>query len=203
MKKIKLLLTALLLSVLLAACGTSTESESNDQPNDVSTSTETEKTEPDTDSTEETSASDTKIDGTVVNSDGQNFSITIVDGYELTAEEPNKDLLYNTANDEQSMRIETFSASDSNLDDITNNLKETIQASNETATIAEITEENLLPNGEGIEDVTGYQIDTEEGKVLGYTFESNGLIVKLTIFDTAENPAAETFINMAETIKSR
>lgn len=203
MKKTTLLLTTMLLTVLLAACGTSSESESKDQPIDKPVATETGKTNSDTDDTEETTASDTEIDGTVINSDGQNFSITIMDGYELTAEEPNKDLLYNTANDEQSMRIETFNASDSKLEDINNTLKETVQASNETATIVEITEENLLPNGEEIKNVNGYQIDTAEGKVLGYTFESNGLIVKLTIFDTEEKPAAETFVQMAETIKSR
>ena len=35
--------------------------------------------------------------------------MTVIEGFELTAEEPNKDLLFNQENDLQSMRIETFS----------------------------------------------------------------------------------------------
>ncbi|WP_391120576.1 hypothetical protein [Psychrobacillus sp. L3] len=195
MKKINSLLSILLLTMLLAACGTTDGIEKADQPD-----TETKSAEQ-TEAAGSTTKLEQELEGTITKSESQNYSITVIDGFELTGEEPSKDILFNIKNDSQSMRIETFDASEVDLNDITNNLEETLKASNENEKLVEITDENQLPTNDSIKETKGFQIDTPEGKVSGYTFERDGLIVKLTIFDTEDNPAFEKFVEMAETIK--
>lgn len=209
MKKMYTLLSILVLTVLLAACGTSTTTEEQDTTQEsVSGNTEqttspdeTENTE--TDTTQSTESPKQALEGTSTESDSQNYSITVVEGFELTGEEPNKDLLFNQDNDLQSMRIETFSADETTIEEIQENLVATLQASNESAAVTEIKDENLIPTNEAIENTFAHQIDTPEGKVSGYVFEREGLIVKLTVFDTTDSPALETFVQMAETIKAK
>jgi PBP1b-binding outer membrane lipoprotein LpoB len=195
MKKINSLLSILLITVLLAACGTTTGNEKANQPDSEIKNAEQ------TEASGNTTATKEELKGTSAKSESQNYSITLMDGFELTGEEPNKDMLFNTENDAQSLRIETFDSQEVNLDEVTNNLVDILKASNENGNLVEISDENQLPNNEGIKEVKGYQIDTPEGMVSGYTFEREGLIIKLTVFDTNENPALDKFVKMAETIK--
>ncbi|KQL36643.1 hypothetical protein [Psychrobacillus sp. FJAT-21963] len=200
MKKFYSLLSVMLLTVLISACGTTTNESEN--TNDLPTTEATENGQSQNNSTSSNEPQQV-LEGTTTESESQNYSITVVEGFELTGEEPNKDLLFNKENDLQSMRIETFNKEEVNLEETTNNLMETLKASNEEGTLEEITDENQLPASDTIQQAKGFQIDTPDGKVTGYTFETDGLIVKLTIFDTADTPALETFIQMAGTIKSK
>ncbi len=196
MKKIFSILSILLLTFLIAACGASDEEATpndNNSPSEDTTSNGATENEQEKDSTE--------VSGTTVKSENQEYSITILDGYELTAEEPNKDLLFNKENDVQSMRIEVYNASEVNMADITNNLVEILKASTSEGKVDEITEANLIPSGKLLEDVKAYEAEGTENKVYGYTFLQDGLGVRLTIFDTNESPALEDFVRMAETIK--
>lgn len=203
MKKINAFLSMLLLTILLAACGTTSENDTATEKTPVTETENTEVTNQAEGETESSTKPEEVIEGVTTESDSQNYSITVVDGFELTGEEPNKDLLYNSENDSQSMRIETFSTEDINYDELTNNLVNTLQASNDNGTVVEVTDENQIPTNDSIQNVKAYQIETPEGKVSGYTFEREGLIVKLTVFDTNESPALETFVDMAETIQSK
>lgn len=207
MKKIYTLLSILLLTVILAACGTSTTTEKQDSNTqetenaEVTTSPEvTENSEVDI---TQAASPEKELEGTATESDSNNYSITVLEGYELTAEEPNKDLLFNQENDLQSMRIETFSAEEITLEEIQENIMASLQASNESSTVTEITDDNMIPTHDSIKNVFAHQIDTTDGKVSGYVFERDGLLVKLTVFDTAATPALEKFVQMAETIKSK
>lgn len=207
MKKIYTLLSILLLTVILTACGTSTTTEKQDSNTqetenaEVTTSPEvTENSEVDT---TQAASPEKELEGTSTESDSNNYSITVLEGYELTAEEPNKDLLFNQENDLQSMRIETFSPEEITLEEIEENTMASLQASNESSTVTEITDDNMIPTHDSIQNVSAHQIDTTDGKVSGYVFERDGLLVKLTVFDTAATPALEKFVQMAETIKSK
>ena len=208
MKKINTLLSILLLTILLAACGTDTVNESADPVTPTTEvpktyrRNEAEETEAEGE-TESTTIPKEELEGTQTESETQNYTMTVIEGFELTAEEPNKDLLFNQENDLQSMRIETFSTEDATIDGITKNLVDTLQASNDNGTLEEITDQNLIPTNESIENMNAYQIDTPDGKVFGYTFEREGLLVKLTVFDTTEAPAIENFVQMASTITSK
>lgn len=209
MKKMYTLLSILLLTILLAACGTSTTTEEQDNTQETVSEDTEQITSPEesenieTDTAQSATSPEPALEGAITESDSQNYSITVVEGYELTGEEPNKDLLFNQDNDLQSMRIETFSTDEATIEDIQANVVPTLQASNESATVTDIKEENLIPTNDTIENTSAHQIDTPDGKVSGYVFERDGLIVKLTVFDTTDSPALETFVQMAETIKSK
>lgn len=205
MKKIYTLLSILLLTILLAACGTDTANDITDPESQTQTDN-TENIQEETQAEGETDSvtlPEVELEGTQVQSETQNYMITVIDGFELTAEEPNKDLLFNQENDLQSMRIETFSKDDTTIEDLTKNLMDTLQASNDNGTLEEITDQNLIPTNESIEHMNAYQIDTPDGKVIGYTFEREGLLIKLTVFDTTETPAIQNFIQMASTIQAK
>ena len=195
MKKVISILSVLLLTLLIVACGSSEKETSNDdQVTDSTNNSEANGSEEKENSSEAT--------GTSVDSDNQEYSISVLDGYELTAEEPNKDLLFNKENEEQSMRIEVYNASEVNMADVTNELVETVKASNSEGNVTEITDNSIVPSGKQIEDVKSYKAEIPDGNnVYGYTFLQDGLGVKLTVFDTAESPAIEDFIKMANTIK--
>lgn len=203
MKKLFSLLSVLLLTGFLGACNTTTENDqgsTEQENNETEQSTSKDPTTKEKTATAGVSSAPETLEGTLVASDSQEYAITVIDGFELTAEEPNKDLLFNQENDQQSMRIETFNAKEMNINDVTNNLVEILKASNDNAEVVEITEENQLPIKEFIEEASGFQIATPDGLVSGYTFLKDGLIVKLTVFDTNDTPALESFVEMAETI---
>ena len=209
MKKMYTLLSILLLTILLAACGTSSTTEKQDDTNGTASENTALTTSPEEAENNETEASQSAtspekgLEGTTTESDTQNYSITIVKGYELTSEEPNKDLLFAQDNDLQSMRIETFFTDEVTIEEIQENLVATLQASNESTTVAKIEDENLVPTNDSIKNTSAHQIETTDGKVSGYVFERDGLIVKLTVFDTIDSPALDTFVQMAETIKTK
>ncbi|SER61859.1 hypothetical protein [Psychrobacillus sp. OK032] len=213
MKKIYTLLSILLLTILLAACGTDNVNESADPETPTENIEEPNQPEEETEKPEETTQAEgetensplpiEELEGTQTESETQNYKITVIEGFELTAEEPNKDLLFNQENDQQSMRIETFSKDDATIDGITKNLIDTLEASNDNGTLEEITDQNQIPTNESIENMNAYQIDTPDGKVIGYTFERDGLLVKLTVFDTTEAQAVQDFVKMAATIQAK
>lgn len=209
MKKIYTLFSILVLTVLLTACGTSTTTEEQDNSKETVSGTTEQTTSPEetenieTDTAQSTTSPEQTLERSTIESDSQNYSITVVEGYELTGEEPNKDLLFNKNNDLQSMRIETFSADEITIEEIQDNLVSTLQASNESATVTDLKEENLVPTNDSIVNTSAHQIETPEGNVTGFAFEREGMIVKLTVFDTTDSPSLETFVQMAETIKAK
>ena len=194
MKKLSSLFILLIFSVMLAACGsTETDVVLDETPEDTEEGPYTEET---TNVSKEEDATEEPLNGSTVESDNLNYSMTVADGFELTGEEPNRDLVFNQENDKQSMRIELIEPG--SVNDEAANLVKTLQGSNANGTVEEIKDDYFLPEGE---KVYGYEIETEEGKVYGYTYTQGELGVKLTIFDTKEGPAIDTFIKMAKTIE--
>lgn len=226
-KKLFLAASVLAVSGLLAACGSDdmsegtngdTTNEAVEDQNDTSTSEEaTEQTEADdtaeedtdTDAAEpdeETEASEepeaanpAATEGTLTVSDSQSYQIHLLAGYELTAEEPNKDVIYSTENDALFMRVETFNPEEADFAFAKDSIQQTVQASNESAELTE------LPALEGTEfkNSAVYEIPVENGKVTGVAFEKEGLVVKLTIFDLTESAVTEDFLNMGKTISAQ
>ncbi|MCM3610649.1 hypothetical protein M4S82_05250 [Planococcus sp. MERTA32b] len=224
-KKLFLAASVLALSGLMAACGSDESTEekngtatSNTEQNETATSEETaaeESTEEKTDETteeapeekpaeEEAAEESTEAEGenpaaaegTPTVSDSQSYEIHLLSGYELTAEEPNKDVIYSTENDELFMRVETFKPEEADFAFADDSIQQTVKASNDTAEMKE------LPAFEDakFKNSAVYEVPTESGKVTGAVFEKEGLIVKLTIFDLADAGVTEDFLNMGKTI---
>lgn len=215
-KKLFFAASVLALSGLMAACGSDETSESTPQDtatetvqneNETATSEETsseesteeesaEQEEPAEESAEPAQENPAATAGTLTVSESQSYGLYLLPGYELTAEEPNKDVIYSSENDELFMRVETFKPEEADFAFADDSIQQTLKAANEDGELSE------LPALEGAEfkNSAVYEIPTENGKVTGAVFEKEGLIVKLTIFDLTDAGVTEEFLNMGKTI---
>ena len=227
-KKLFLAASVLAVSGLMAACGsddtsegtpedsspetveeqdnTSTSEDSTEEESTEEESTEEESNDEDSDSTDDVEDSEESTEenpalseGTLTVSDSQSYEIYLLPAFELTAEEPNKDVVFWTENDELFMRIETFNPEEADFAFAKDSIQQTVQASNENA---ELTELHGFEDDEFINSAL-YEIPTENGKVTGVAFEKDGLVVKLTIFDQTEADVTEKFLNMGKTISKK
>lgn len=225
-KKLFFAASVLALSGLMAACGSDETSESTTQDtatetvqneNETASSEETtpeESTEPESveDSAEQEEAVEEPAEesaepaqenpaaneGTLTVSESQSYELYLLPGYELTAEEPNKDVVYSSENDELFMRVETFKPEEADFAFADDSIQQTLKAANEDA---ELTELDAFEESE-FKNSTVYEIPTDNGKVTGAVFEKEGLIVKLTIFDLIDAGVTEEFIKMGKTINT-
>ncbi len=226
MKKRMLVIFAMMaLMLVLAACTSEEGISETDPDNNTSDAVENEgnaeDVEVDEDLPEETPADeeadnggeaneeDTAADAnsellntaTVVESDEQDYSLSLLPEYALTSEEPGKDSLYLNEDGSIFMRIETMLAEEGTYDYLHDNMLTILEASSANAsTPEELNDEASLPSGEAIQEVKAYSVDSETGPVTGIIFERDGLIVRLTIFDSLEADYFDKFLAMGETV---
>jgi len=156
--------------------------------------TETEKE----DSTESTNENLLK-DAIQTKSDEQNYSIDLLPTYMLTSEEPGRDSLYVKDNDSVFMRIETMDDEEGTYKYAVENTIAVLEASSGGSTPDKLAMTEL-PNGDAIEDADGYTVTSGGTPVTGIVFKKDGMVVRLTIFDTPNSDHLEEFLLMAETI---
>lgn len=122
-----------------------------------------------------------------------------MDGYSLTAEEPNRDVIYFDANDAVFMRVETFSKDEADRGQTIETLQQTIQASDAEGSLMEIATPAKLPN---VDMPIGYEMMIESGKVTGYVFETELHLVRATIYDSAEDMKTGDYLQMLSTFQT-
>ncbi|ANU10387.1 hypothetical protein A1A1_15283 [Planococcus antarcticus DSM 14505] len=201
MKKNLLFLSSFLtIGVLLTACGTpdtaveeDTGTTSEEDTNDnVPTEEAAEETTDTSDSSEEAEPA-----GTLTQSEEQNYELYVLDGYDLTAEEPKKDALYAIDNSAVFMRIEAFAPGEVDFAAAEENMKQTLQAVNPDEEPTEVMDFDRAV----FEQVTAYEVPSTEGTVTGIVFEKEDLLVRLTLFDDSTVNATEDFIVMGSSIE--
>lgn len=244
MKNKKMLYTVLSASLLLAACGSDTAEEENDQApvedtnqNEDTGTDETEGTETDEESgddattdesaedeatdaesdenaetetdstdaeesTEDEDASTTLEGAEETESDEQDYKMQVLADYELTSEEPGRDVLLVKDNTETFMQIETMQAADVNYETVVENMTTILAASSDDSSPVELTEEAQLPKDTAIENVTAFQVVSAVGPVTGLLFQRDDMLVKVTMHDDNDESYYEDFLKMAETIQS-
>ncbi|MFP3357036.1 hypothetical protein R0K17_06685 [Planococcus sp. SIMBA_143] len=208
MKKNALFIPAILTAgILLTGCGTAdlageepetepaetTEEESSDTTQDMETPEEAPE-EPEASSGNEHSETP---EGELTMSDNQAYQLYVLDGYEFTAEEPNRDVIFLQENDAVFMRVETYYPSDIDFDELVSNTQDTVQVSNPDAELAEFTDYD----SSSFSNSAAYEVETAEGHVTGIAFESDNIVVRVTIFDHSTVEARDDFIQMAQTIE--
>lgn len=133
---------------------------------------------------------------TLTKSDNQDFSLYLLDGYELTGEEPRKDVLYFKDEDHYFTRIELLPV-DHNLDDATDTIKAQLEAVSPDVTKGE------APAGhDWLNDATIYTSHNNEDRVNAYLIPKDKFLLKLTIFTDVDDDHVDPFLRMAETIDS-
>lgn len=139
-----------------------------------------------------------------VDSDEQNYTMAILPEFTLTSEEPGRDSLYLTEDGSIFMRVETEAFNQETYDFLKDNTVDLLQATSaDQKEPTEITDENQLPQGEGIENTVGYTTETAEGITSGIVFKKDELVVRLTIFEPIEGNYYDQFIKMGQTITSK
>lgn len=205
---------------MLAGCGTSapTQEESNNgsttqkqEINDEGTSEEQSTKEEDSTTNDETESSDTIIrllENNLVyslngeskeetaflkHSDNQGYSMYILPDYELTAEEPNKDVVIQKNNGDIFMRIESFS-SDVDYSQMENTAIEQLKA------VSADVEEINVPEREFFLDSKAYETRLNGDVVTAYLIKNSEGLLKLTTFTKENADHRDPFLAMAETI---
>lgn len=95
------------------------------------------------------------------------------------------------------MRVETYYPNDINFDELASNTQDTVQASNPDGELAEFTGYD----SSAFNNSAAYEVETAEGNVTGIAFESDNIVVRVTIFDHSTVGARDDFIQMAQTIE--
>ncbi|MFC0477256.1 hypothetical protein ACFFHF_18820 [Robertmurraya beringensis] len=213
MKFINLYITIGLLAAVLTACGTG-ETSLEEAKN--GTSPQQENVEPEKDSlqednNEETDPSDTMIrllennltytlngetkeqTAFLKHSDNQGYSMYILPDYELTAEEPNKDVVMLSNDGEIFMRVELL-PKDVDWDSTEQTAVEQLQA-----VASEVNEINP-PELEFFANSKVYEARINEEVITSYLVKNNEGVIKLTSFTKESLDYRDSFIKMAETI---
>lgn len=197
MKKNLFVLSSILtIGLLLAACGSTnpTDEETAPAPEDAAEEVVQEETD------DSAPAADVaEPEGTLTQSDGQNFEMHVLEGYELTAEEPKKDSLYVKDHPAVFMRIETFTPEETDFATAEETMVQTLQAVNPDEEAVEVTDFD----GSGYTQSAAWKVPSSEGTVTGIVYEKDDLLVRLTIFDDNTVNATDDFIDMGKTIKAK
>lgn len=130
-------------------------------------------------------------------SDEMDYSIYVLDGYQLTSEEPNKDVLYWNEDEQVFMRIETF-GSDADYKMLTEQMIDSLEYDGGEA--ADVSGEYSLSDSDGIQEIFIRQLETEEGLTTGAVFMKEGMTVRLTVFDKPDADQTDALLSMGATI---
>ncbi|QPC46149.1 hypothetical protein [Mangrovibacillus cuniculi] len=214
-------LTPTLASILLlAACGTNSTSGEVDEVdtsngseqvvNQQEDSTE-ETTEVSEEGTETNPEEDTKIrllerqltyskaseeietTAFLKNSDNQPFSLYVLPEYELTAEEPFKDVVYLSEDSSVFMRIETLPA-DSDIAFVLENTKQQLAVTNE-----DVNDFTSDKHSEWLPGKNQFVAENANSKVISVVDEAKK--IKFTIFTTPDDQWTDALLSMAGTIE--
>lgn len=212
----RLLFSASAIMLLLAACGTDTDkTEPIKEPTENATGVTGEDIETDVTTVEEdetevegevqaaTPGIELMKDAKVITSDEQAYQIAVLPEYSLTSEEPGRDSLISSENEEVFMRIETAPKEEGTYDYLLENMGEVLSASAGGNAPKEVTDAASLPTGDGIENAKVQAVESETGTVTGIIYERGDMIVRLTIYDSTKNEHFEKYLRMGETVQAK
>ena len=195
---------ATMAAFLLTGCGTTTDDKTSEpqeetvkDENKVDPNIETESNAEDTNKVrlmeqnlQYTSNGESKEETAFLkNSDNQPFSLYVLQQYELTAEEPGKDILFLSEDDSVSMRIELLSE-DVNWDEVEENVQTQLKS------VSDKIEDPALniDNGSGFEVVSGDEV------VTSVLLKDKKAPVRLTMFTKKDQDYRDAFLEMGKTL---
>jgi len=217
LKSFKFLTLCFLTAILLAACGTTSNQQPNatDEQSDVNNeeNNDVSKKPEELPDKEDDKSQDEKIRVMELNiayeqngeqkeetaflkeSDNQHYSMYVLPDFELTGEEPGRDVLYFKKDDSIFMRIELL-PSDSSIE----NEIETAKSQLESVS-SNISEVKTVDGNDWLKDASIYTAENEKEKVSCYLIPQKNQLLKLSIFTPSKEQAEDPFLKMAETIE--
>lgn len=125
--------------------------------------------------------------------DNQNYSMYVLPEYELTAEEPNKDVIFWSEDDSIFMRIELLPA-DVDWALMEENTQAQLAAVNAEVIQADVPEDPFFTNSWAMETKSGEEV------VTSYLIKNEKQPLKLTLFTKENADHKDPFIEMSKTI---
>ena len=125
-------------------------------------------------------------------SDNQPYSLFVLPQFELSAEEPGKDVILFSENDSIFMRIELLPA----------DVDWTATEENVKAQLGSISE-NITDPGLTIENGSSYEVTTNNEVVTAVLIKNEKAPVRLTMFTTKDADYRDAFLEMAKTIQQQ
>ena len=127
------------------------------------------------------------------NSDNQHYSLYVLPEYELTPEEPNKDVVFISNNGDIFMRIELL-PSDVDWNFLTDNTKAQLEAVNSNVLTLEAPDDDFYKNAIVMEATSNNDV------VTSYLIKHDTQPLKLTIFSQKDKDYRDAFLKMGKTI---
>jgi len=126
--------------------------------------------------------------------DNQSYSMYVLPDYELTSEEPGKDVLFLDSDDSVFMRIEVLPP-DSDWNMVSETTKEQVAYLDSEGKNMEMPEDEFFKNGTGFESMKDGEM------VSAYLINNEELKLRLTMFTKSDADHRKAFEEMAKTIK--
>ncbi|MCT6924129.1 hypothetical protein [Metasolibacillus sp.] len=224
-----LLILSILTALLLAACGTESQTEepsptddsngapvenpSEQEEIDGDDAVEEEETEENTEdpATEENPTNDVQsityksnnqeIKGSTTNTQSpqQDYHIDLMDGFTITAEEPGRDVVMADVDPDVSMRIEAFPKADIVFEELLTNTSDMVEASLAGEDYNEY-DLSSIQLDEQITNMHTFFVEYEGETVLTLLYERPDKFIRLTIFDN-DADLKDALVKMGLTIK--
>lgn len=126
-------------------------------------------------------------------SDNQHYSMYVLPGFELTPEEPNKDVVFLSENGHNFMRIELLPA-DVDWNSLIDNTKAQLEAVNSNVQTLEALDDDFYKDAVVMESTNNNDV------VTAYLIKNNIQPLKLTIFSQKDMDYRDAFLKMGQTI---
>ncbi len=122
----------------------------------------------------------------------QNYSMYVLPNYELTAEEPHKDIVFFKENASVFMRIEILPM-DTNEQDLVENTKAQLKVVSEDI-------QETKDDPEWLQTAKGFTVSNGEDIVTSYIINNNHSFLKLSLYNKTSENHTDPLLKMAETI---
>lgn len=140
---------------------------------------------------------------TLTKSPEQDYEIALAEGFSLTAEEPGRDMVTYDANDQISMRIETFAKDETHYEEMAQQTESTVGLTAPDGKYQPYDIQTLIEKNKDIKHATGFVATyPEDGEqVVTIIYEKESKIVRLTVFDRTSGEITNALLEMGLTVK--
>lgn len=128
-------------------------------------------------------------------SEENNYSMYVAEGFTFTPEEPNVDQVFYDDDGAQYMRIHTYPKAESEAALIEEQMKGQADAVQGEAAA------QWVPEDSENEIISGYEATLEEEQFKTYLYEKNDMYVRIAIYAKTDSGLEDAFLQMAETVE--
>ncbi len=133
----------------------------------------------------------------------QDYEIALAEGFSLNAEEPGRDMVTYDANDQISMRIETFSKDETHYEEMARQTESNVGVTAPEGNYQPYEIKDLVAENEDVQHAAGFIVTypEDEEQVVTVIYEKESKIVRLTVFDRTASEVTNALLEMGMTVK--